>query len=154
MNKQDVIDIYILTLEKTIREIEVSLKTIRIDIDDSPSPTQSHSDTTRSRLAGVESEISRRLSSLRETRIMADSIFSRKLDYPTVGALIEIMDKNAGKKEYYFIIPGGGGERLNVNGLEVISVSMGAPIIEVISETQVGRTVEFRGRTLTLLDIS
>jgi len=155
MNKQKVLKAYIDFLDDKIEKTQGSLESIQKIINDAPTPSESHSDTTRFQQSQLASDTLCRLASLRQTRTLAASIPCESLDCPVAGALVVIQDKRSGEKECYFIIPGqGGGESLSVDGLEIIPISFKAPILAPISGIRVGDTFKFRGRELILLEIS
>lgn len=153
MNKEVVLKAYLDFLDKKIAETEKALESIYHGVDTAPSHSESHSDTTRSQQSRVGMEVSTRLSSLKKTRGMAGMISSERAIFPGAGALITVKD-DFGEEEYYFVVPGQGGESLFVDEVEVLSVSADAPILESISKTKVGDVFEFRSRRLTFTDIS
>lgn len=153
MNKQDVLTAYLDFLDKKIQEVKANLESIYSDIDASPTPSESHSDTTRSQLSQVALEISARLSSLQNTRARAISISSSPLIHPAIGALIAVEDNHTKKKVYYFVVHGVGGASLLVDNSNVFFVSINAPILNPIFKIKVGDTFEFMGRMLTLVEI-
>jgi len=154
MDKQNVLRVYLESLDKKIEEVAGNLQSIYSNIDAAPTPSESHSDTTRSQLSQVALGISERLSSLKTTRAMTSSSSSSRLIRPTIGALIEVEDNRTKEKVYYFVVHGVGGESLLLDGSKVFSVSINAPILNPISKIKIGDTFEFRGRRLTLTEIS
>lgn len=154
MNKQEVIEAFLDYLDKKIQETEKALESIYRGIDTAPTPSESHSDTTRSQLSRVAMETSGRLSSLKSARATAGLISSGKAIYPAVGALIAIEDIGFGETEYYFVVPSQGGESLFLRETEIMSVSLQAPILEVVSKIREGDSFDFRGRKLKFLAIS
>lgn len=154
MDKQKVLDVYLAYLEKKIQESEVALASIHKGIDTAPTPSESHSDTTRFQQTGVATVMMNRLSSLKTSKASIALMRSRELTAPDIGALIVIEDLGLEEKEYYFVVSGGGGESIELEGTEVLFVSTQAPILEPISKTKVGEPFEFRGRQLALVEIS
>ncbi len=154
MNKREILEAYLNYLNKKIQETEKALESIYRGIDAAPTPSESHSDTTRSQLSRVALETSSRLSSLKSTRATAGLISSEKAIYPAVGALVAIEDAGFREIEYYFVVPGQGGESLFLGETEIMSISMQAPILEIVSKIKEGDSFDFRGRKLKLLSIS
>jgi len=91
---------------------------------------------------------------LKSTRAAASLISSGKAIYPAVGALIAIEDAGFRETEYYFVVPGQGGESLFLDETEIMSISLQAPILEVVSKIKEGDSFDFRGRKLKLIAIS
>jgi len=154
MEKQKVLETYLEFLDKKVQEISKALDSIHVGVDTAPTPSESHSDTTRSQQSRVALETEGRLSSLKSTRAAAILISSAKLSHPTVGALIEIEDIGFGDVEYYFVVPGQGGETLLIGETEIMSISLQAPILEAVSKVKEGDFFDFRGRRLRLSSIS
>lgn len=154
MNKENVLKAYIEYLEKKVKNTEEALSAIYEGIDSAPTPSQSHSDTTRSQQSRVASETATRLSSLRTTRASMAFVQSKKSTSPEIGALIVIEDVEFKDREYYFVVPDGGGESIEFEGIEVLFVSTRAPILETLSKIKTGDSFEFRGRKLVLIKIS
>jgi hypothetical protein len=154
MDKQDVLKEYLSFLDNKIRGTEKALESIYRGIDTAPTPSESHSDTTRSQQSRVALETSGRLSSLKSTRAAASMIPSVKLASPVTGALIAVEDVVFKDVEYYFVVPGQGGESVFLDEAEILFVSAQAPILEAISKSKEGEYFEFRGRRLKLISIS
>jgi hypothetical protein len=154
MNKENVLRVYIEYLDKKIEKTEKALSAIYEGIDSAPTPSQSHSDTTRSQQSRVASETATRLSSLRTTRASMAFMRSKKSITPEIGALIVIEDIGSKDNEYYFVVPDGGGESIEFEGTEVLFVSTRAPILETLSKIKTGELFEFRERKLILTEIS
>lgn len=154
MNKKEVLQEYLEYLDKKIGEMQKALDSIYRGIDTAPTPSESHSDTTRSQQSRVALETSGRLSSLKSTRAAAAMILSVKLASPVAGALIAVEDAVFKDTEYYFVVPGQGGESVFLGETEILFVSVQAPILEAISQIKEGDDFEFRGRKLRLASIS
>jgi len=154
MKKESVLRVYIEYLEKKVRKTEEALNAIYEGIDSAPTPSQSHSDTTRSQQSRVASETATRLSSLKTTRASMAFMQSKKSTTPEIGALIVVEDVGFKDKEYYFVVPDGGGESIEFEGTEILFVSTRAPILEALSKIKTGDFFEFRGRRLVLIEIS
>ena len=101
MNKQEILTAYIKHLDEKIEKTEQALESICHGIDTAPTPSESHSDTTRSQQSRVALEISNRLSALKKAKTSASAISSTKFISLEVGALVVIQD-DFGEKEYYF----------------------------------------------------
>lgn len=154
MNKEVLLKTYLNYLDKKIAETEKALESIYHGVDTAPTHSESHSDTTRSQQSRVGMEVSNRLSSLRKTRFVASTIPSGKFGFLAVGALI-VLEDSFKEKECYFVVPDDGGESLFLDdNTEVLFVSIDAPILGPVSKLRVGDTFEFRGRKLTLIEMS
>ncbi|MBU3934869.1 hypothetical protein KKC00_02840 [Patescibacteria group bacterium] len=154
VEKQKVLEAYLSGLDKKIRETEKALDSIYEGVYTAPKPSESHSDTTRSQQSKLAIETERRLSSLKSTRAAAGQIFLQKVICPTVGALIAIEDIGFREIEYYFVVPGQGGESLFLDKTEIMFISLQSPILEAVSGTKEGDSFDFRGRKLRLVAIS
>ena len=153
MEKQKVLRAYLSYLDRKIQETEKALDSIYEGVYTAPKPSESHSDTTRSQQSKIALETERRLSSLKSTRAMSSRIFSQKAIYPAVGALIAVEDAAFGEIEYYFVVPGQGGEGLFFGEVEIMSISLQSPILEAISGVKEGDSFDFRDRKLKLVSI-
>ncbi|MBU2568413.1 MAG: hypothetical protein KJ967_06540 [Elusimicrobia bacterium] len=154
MDKKEVLREYLEYLDRKIGETQKALDSIYHGIDTAPTPSESHSDTTRSQQSKIAAETSDRISSLKKTRAMASLISSEGAGCIGVGALVAIEDISFGGMEYYFVVPGQGGESLFLGDAEVMSISLQAPILEAISSAKERDLLDFRGRKLKLVSIS
>lgn len=154
VKKQEVLKTYLGFLDRKIQETSKALESIHVGIDTAPTPSESHSDTTRSQQSRVALETEGRLSSLKSTRAAAALISSEKAVCLAVGALVVVQDVAFGDEEYYFVVPGQGGESLLLGEVEIMSISLQAPILEAVSKVKEGESFDFRGRMLKLVSIS
>jgi hypothetical protein len=154
MDKQVVLNAYIDFLDKKVLDTENALKSIYKGVDTAPTPSESHSDTTRSQQSRVALETATRLSSLKTTRASMTVMQLKKSIVPEIGALIIVEDTAFKDREYYFVVPDGGGESIEFEETEVLFVSIQAPILEAVSKVKIRSSFEFRGRKLSLIAIS
>lgn len=153
MNKQDIVKIYLEHLDKKIEKNEKALDSLYEGVYSAPGPSQSHSDTTRFQQSNIASDTDIRLTSLKKVRTIIATMLLRKSQSVEIGALIVIEDSVHKEREYYFVVPDGGGESIEFEGVEILFVSIQVPMVEATSRVKIGDSFEFRGRKLILIEI-
>lgn len=154
MNKQDIVKTYLEHLDKKIEKNQKALDSLYEGVYSAPGPSQSHSDTTRFQQSNIASNADARLAFLRKIRTIIAMTFLKESQSVEIGALVVVEDVAFKDKEYYFVVPDGGGESIEFEGVEVLFVSIRAPILEAVLKIKTGEFFEFRGRRLVLIEIS
>lgn len=153
MNKQDIVKTYLEHLDKKIEKNQKALDSLYEGVYSAPGPSQSHLDTTRFQQSNIASDTDMRLTSLKKIRTIIATTLLRKSQSVEIGALIVIEDSVHKEREYYFVVPDGGGESIEFKGVEILFVSIQVPMIEATSRVKIGNFFEFRGRKLILIEI-
>ncbi|MFA6076950.1 MAG: hypothetical protein WC735_02640 [Candidatus Paceibacterota bacterium] len=148
-------------LQQLVERLETNLKMLITSRDDkremardAPSANQSHSDTSKSQLSiiqlGLDSkkiEVEKAISLLKQMPI---NIYSKI----TPGAIFAISEIGGNSEEdNYFLVPVGGGEELDINNLNIVSITPQAPIARACLQKNKGDIFVFQGRKLKITNI-
>lgn len=120
MNKKEILKKVIDEIEKEIRGLKRSIGGIHDAAVEAPSAMESHSDTTKSQMQGLEAKASEDLSSKeRELKTLRRFVPNDAGERIEIGSLFEIEEK--GKKSIFFFLEGGAGIKIAVKeGPEVL----------------------------------
>lgn len=130
-------------------------------IDESPGPSQSHSDTTRFQTTEVVNEMAK--SAEGKNRAVAalgyfknDPALLRHSEVVTMGSLTKV--NFGGYIEYYFMLPDGAGTIIEFEETEVCVVTPSSPLGQALLAKQVGDEFDFvannRSIQIKILEIS
>ncbi len=145
MDKKTILRAVIEKLTEQRSELERSLKTVHQGVVDSPSATQSHSDTTRFQMRAIEDKINSTLAE-KEKAIAALEELSQS-GLPTcraveAGAIVEVKGAD-GKSTTYFILPQGGGVEIESEGKRITTTTLLAPFAAALQNKTEGDVVRF-----------
>jgi hypothetical protein len=109
---------------------------------DAPGRNESRYDSSKTELGNLANSLSQKMAGLEET-IKQLTAFSlpEKCERVLMGSLIEI--SAPGKKLILFLLPSGGGIKVKVDELEILTISKSAPLFNSIINKKVGEAVNF-----------
>ena len=159
LNKNALIDVILVTLEKEKADNEESLKQTRQAAMDAPSAMQSHSDTTRSQMEHLAENFERFIA---QKKAAIENLGTFKKEIPTsgdgikIGSLIEVADEK-NTRHFYFILPFGGGVTVtDKEGRSIVVLSASASLGRALLGKKSGNnvTMSMGGKTRALRIIS
>ncbi|MCL4404162.1 GreA/GreB family elongation factor [Patescibacteria group bacterium] len=144
-NKTDLIEKVIESLERDKASAEAGLASAREGAKEAPSAMESHSDTTRSQMQHLAENLEKDIQE-KESGIMAlgdfkTSVGPAKGDV-SVGSVVSITDE-AERRFIYFILPAGGGTKVETDGASITVLSSTAPLAQALIGKRAGETVSF-----------
>ncbi len=141
--KKDLLERVINEITKEKEEIERSIASINKDINDAPSPGQSHSDTTRFQLTEVVNSLSESVTQ-KERAISNLIAYSGKIpenmNKILLGAFVEVTDSE-NTSEFYAILPDGAGMNIDIGGKNYIVITLNSPLTRSLLKKVTGETV-------------
>lgn len=146
MNKQKLLQCVIETFTQREKGAKQSLETTRQAAIEAPGAMQSRSDTTKWQMSQHAEAIER---SLFETQQVLSTL-KRLMDNPptvTKGssyAIVEVKNLDDGSRAKYFLLPAGGGDTYEVDGEEIIVLSVGTPMARAFIGAVAGDEVEIK----------
>ena len=149
MDKAGIVNEIIKELERQRSELETGLASARQAAMESPGAMQSHSDTTKSQMhtlaSNIEKLIKEKTSAINALKNNpASEGSSKKIG---IGTLVETEGEN-GRKIFYLIAPEGGAGAVIERGNEKItSITPGTPLGSALLEKRIGDTAVLKNRT-------
>jgi len=153
MKKKTVVEAYIRTKEENIKGLQQALESIRQDVIDAPGSNVSHSDTSRFQHSNLALEHERRLIDAERSLGMFKAVPQASFTSIFVGSFFVLMNKKTGEQSFYLLIPEGGGDWFEADGIEVLSISEEGPLAQALRGKEKGDKVTFRDRTLEVVDV-
>lgn len=101
---------------------------------DAPSAMVSHSDTTKNQLQLLAVGLTERLQSLEDDYRKLKGHKIRKCIDDAIGndSLIHVTDLNTNVESAFYVLPGGVGETVKVNGIEICVITPNSPLYRAI----------------------
>ncbi len=161
MDKGSLLKNVIIQLTEMITLAEEGLNSVRKDVNESATPSQSHSDTTRFQMSNIENEVARSLQEKKAGLLALTSFFSKLntgSDVIQVGSLVKVLEDITGKPrtEIFFVLPFGGGLEVNHLGQPVTVIGENSPLATGLIGHKSGHDAEVKtasGRTRKLIII-
>lgn len=153
MQKMDLIKEAIKLQEKNISNLKKSLEVTRGEAADAPGANVSHSDTSKFQQSNLALGIQKRIDEAERVLLLMRSLPETKFDTVLVGSFFTIENQSDKETTYYLFTSDGGGETFVVDGKEITTISVGAPLSQVMIGQKVGHKVNFRGCNLKITDI-
>ncbi|MDO8610578.1 MAG: hypothetical protein Q7R95_08585 [bacterium] len=147
---QQLIELFRVRIEKLTSSSDDTRESAR----EAVGANKSHSDTSKFQLSNVKLGID-------SVRIETEETISLLLQTPlndcskiVLGAVFTINEIGGKSKERnYFLVSAGGGETLTLGGMDIISITPGAPIARACLQKNKGETFEFQGKKFEITDI-
>jgi transcription elongation GreA/GreB family factor len=160
MTKQELLQCVINALSEGIKKAERSFATTRQAMIEAPGAMQSHSDTTKSQMSRLAEEIQRSINekqfALYTLQRMVHAGLPPNVRKVQVGAVVEVLNESK-EKEFYFVLPVGGGIKVTDGDKIILVVTPAAPIVAAMIGKQKDQTVKLQvgshQRELTILNI-
>ena len=148
MTKHELLQCVVETLKREIENAKQSLESTSKAATEAPGAMESHSDTTKSQMSRLADEMQRLISekslALHTLQSVAHSgLLSGAGEETQVGSVVEVLTERNGR-EFYFILPAGGGIEINDNDKIVCVVTPRAPLAVALIGKQQGQTVKVR----------
>ena len=153
VDKTRVLKLCILEQEKKIRKLEKSFESTKEGAISAVASMVSWSDTTKFQMGNLASGIEKRLGEARLALHQLKRINLTDDDFIRVGSLFVLKDTESGEIFYYLLIPEGGGNEFDVDGKEVMAVSVASPIVKAVLDKKVGEIVAFRSKTIEIIEV-
>jgi len=161
MTKKELLQSVIDTLKKNMESAEERLKTIVQAAVDAPGAMQSYSDTTKSQMGQIADELQRSLTEqsltlgILQSMVSSYSLFD-DVGCVKIGSFVEVLDENT-EREFYLILPAGGGIEISDQGREILVISSHAPIATALIGKKPGEKIGLKigqlQRNLTIVNI-
>lgn len=154
MDKTIILSAVIDELKTEKQEIEAGLKTTKQTAIDAPSPMQSHSDTTKFQMNILADNLKRSLEE-KENSINALILFSQNQPNSSsiiqMGSVIEL--REAGSVKFYFILPAGGGIKIEKNNKIITVITPQTPLAAALQGKSKSDKIKFRTKELEIINI-
>ena len=155
MNKNNILKLLLDRLSAKLSSSTRALNKVHEDIEDSPSPSQSHSDTTRSQLSGVANEMTRMIEAFRrDSNILSKAISVGNI--PENGS-VEVWTvfevENSTESNWYMILPIQGGESIEFEGILITFIGTDSPIALNSTGKVVGQEFVVDGKIFWISDL-
>lgn len=153
MEKRKVLKAFIEKQEKKIEDLKQSLEKTQQGARDAVGSMQSWSDTTKFQLSNLALGLEKRVREAGEALSLLKGISENPNDAISIGSFFTLRDIKSGNYTNYFLIPQAGGEWLEIDGEEVLSISEEAPLIESVIGRRKGDKIEFRDRSFEVINL-
>jgi len=152
LNKVEIISHLVKLQEEKILSLKKSLSSTQKCVIDAPGSNVSHSDTSKfqySNIAlGLEKKIIEAGELLSRIKIMDFSI----KNIVSLGSLIKVKDESIDNTIIYFILQSGG-DIFEINGIQIICITLKAPLARAFLGKKVKDKVDFMEKTYKIIEI-
>jgi hypothetical protein len=152
MDKNKILSQLISEQEIKYEQLITETKNIIERVNESPSATESHSDTSRSQNSWVADGISMKANELQIQILKAKNYHLNNLEGKiSVGSLIDLNVNNA--SGWYFILPFFGGQISQIESNKIAVISAQSPIAQKVLGQQKGYEFSFANKNYIVKDV-
>lgn len=154
MNKENIKQTVMGKLEEKLCLMSSFYETSRNDVLEAEGRMKTRYDSMRTESAFLADAQVKRINSMKDelTALRRLEVISPR-ERVFLGSLVEICDYEIDEKRLYFVLPAGGGLKIDYEGKEILVVTSQAPICKAFLGKEVGDDFQFRNRTYTIEDI-
>ncbi len=153
MKKEEVIKAVAKVFTDKISELKSSLEGTRDRARDAPGHNVSHSDTSRFQLSNLALGIERQVVEYEEILKQIKGVSLEPADKISVGSLFILCDTGNDEERNFLMLYQGGGEKIIVDGVEITTLSVTAPIAQVCLGKEIDDEVKYRNTTFGVTEI-
>lgn len=147
MNKHELLQNVIEKIRQEIKSAEQSFESTKKAAIEAPGAMQSHSDTTKFQMGQLAGEIQRSIYeknlAINTLQNMIHSNLSSDFKKVEMGSLIETLNES-GVREFYFILPVGGGIKIIDNSKIISIITPQAPLVAALLGKQKKEVVKLK----------
>ena len=155
IEKRKVLEACIKAQKKRIEDLKQSLERTQQSVREAPSSRQTWSDTSRFQLGSIAFETQRQVEeakiALSQLRMLSVDINVKNII--SVGALFTLKDIDTGEVSRYLLISEGGGDSFDIEGEEIMFISVEAPLAKVLLSKKKSDKVIFRDKDLEVVEV-
>ena len=153
MNKKEVIEAVAKVFADKISELKSSLEGTRDRARDAPGHNVSHSDTSRFQLSNLALGIEKQVVEYEEILKQIKGVALEPADKISVGSLFTLCDTDSDEEKNFLMLYQGGGEKITVDGVEITTLSITAPIAQACLGKETDDEVKYRNNTFEVTEI-
>lgn len=156
LNKTEIIKICLQNIEKQLRDVESAAKASAALATADEHRAKSKYDTFSLETSYLARGQAKRVEETREALSTLRAMPLRSLSTDAevqMGALVGVQEAS-GEKSWYFLVPSGGGEEVDLGDQRVDFVTLRSPIAQALLKKRVGDSLQFAKRILKITEIS
>ena len=155
LEKRNVLETFIKAQEEKIERLKQSSKSTQQSAREAVGSMVSWSDTTKFQQSNLALRLKIRVEEIREKiKLLKSLVFNlAPTNTISIGALFSLRDINTGEVITYFLVQRGEGDFVEIDGQEVIFISVTAPIVKVVIGKKKSDMVSFRDRVLEIVEV-
>jgi len=150
--KKEIIDALINKLQETLGStIEQSDMASNAAID-APGRNESRYDSTKEEMGYLSNALSKKAYDIENIiKELINFSLPKKTNTLVLGLLVEIYMNNS--NQLIFLVPGGGGQKIKIRDMSIITVSKNAPLYSALIDRKKDQTFLFNGGSIVIKDI-
>jgi len=160
-NKRAVLDSFVKTLRSALDALTESQQASQAGATHEESRSEHSKDTRALESSYLARGLAARVLELRRDLVEAETLTLEDFSADTpisLSALIELADETSGEHTHYFLTPVAGGMKLDLDGVEITTVTPAAPLGQALNGRELGTLVELRTphgtKSFTISDLS
>lgn len=150
--KKEILDAIIKKLVETLKS---TIKQAGVASDaaiDAPGRNESRYDSTKEEMGYLSNALSKKALGMEGIiKELANFSLPEKTEMVLLGSLVEIY--MGGSNQFIFLIPSGGGQKIEVGGISIFAVSKQAPLYSALLGKRIGETTSFNGKPIIIKNI-
>jgi hypothetical protein len=150
--KKEILDEIIKKLRETIESTICQADAASDASIDAPGRNESRYDSTKEEMGYLSNALSGKARDMQDAlKELLNFSLPKKKDVVSLGSLVEIEMNNS--TQLIFLIPCGGGQKIEINGINIFAVSKQAPLYSILLGKKIGEKDSFNGKPVTIKNI-
>jgi hypothetical protein len=150
--KKEILDVII---KKLMENLESTIKQAGIASGaaiDAPGRNESRYDSTKEEMGYLSNALSEKALGMENViKELLNFSLPEKTEKIILGSLVEIYMNN--NNQFIFLIPSGGGQKIQVGSISIFTVSKQAPLYSILIGKKIGETTSFNEKSIIIKNI-
>ena len=153
MEKKKVIDAVIIIFTEKINNLNSSLEDTKNRARDAPGHNVSHSDTSKFQLSNLALGIEKQVLEYKQILEQLKDLSLKPADKIFIGSLFTLYNTEDNEEKTFIMLYQGGGEKIIIGDVEIITLSVAAPIAQACLNKEIDDEVKYRNSTFEVAEI-
>jgi transcription elongation GreA/GreB family factor len=153
IDKAKVLAAFVRLHAEKVTDLEQALHGTQRDVVSAPGSSESHSDTMKFQHSNLALGIQGRFLEAQQTAAIFSFLTPEAKSIASEGALVSVQDMKSNKDFHYLIVPKGGGDVVELDGQEIMAISVEAPIAKALIGKGQGEVAIFRDKSFKVTSI-
>lgn len=154
MKKKEVIDAVVKVFMDKVKQLNLTLQSTTDRARDAPGSNVSHSDTSKFQLSNLALGIKKQILAYQQIIGQLKSLSITPSVKIGIGSLFTLSDIESNEQKIFMMLSeGGGGEKIIVNEVEIITLSVTAPIARACFSKEINDEVRHKNNTFEVIEV-
>lgn len=153
MKKKEVIDAVVKVFMDKVKQLNLTLQSTTDRARDAPGSNVSHSDTSKFQLSNLALGIKKQILAYQQILKQLRNISVKPSAKISIGSLFILRNIENDEEKTFILLSRGGGEKIIVNEIEIMTLSVTAPIARACFGKEINDEVKHKNNTFEVIEV-